>query len=410
MGLAQDGWAGIDFRRGGQMNIKSLYSLVILLFLAPQAYGEITGVYTFPEGSNGEVQFESDGLFYGDSDFTFSTTTNRVTVSSAAVTYLTVTSETVTSLSISSMTASSATITLGTITSLTASTATVSSMTVTAVSVSGLTPSRAVVTGSGGSLQTSAVTSTELGYVSGVTSAIQTQLDNLGASDAWFSAGETWSYISANSFSVSGDKTGKYQKGDKIKLTQTSVKYFYVIDVAYTTSVTTITVTGGTDYTLANAAITSPYFSKAATPQGFPDWFNYTPTMTSGDGNASIGNGTIVGRFSIDGKTVRFRVLFTFGSTTSFGSGDIRFSLPVNITTAVYHTNENNTPIGFSFSYDNNTGNQWHGIAARSPTNNDIVALHYKAPQNDASWVTATTPMTWTNGDQLGADAVYEMQ
>ena len=41
-----------------------------------------------------------------------------------------------------------------------------------------LTASRALVSGSGGKIEVSAVTSTELGYVDGVTSAIQTQIDS----------------------------------------------------------------------------------------------------------------------------------------------------------------------------------------------------------------------------------------
>jgi hypothetical protein len=45
------------------------------------------------------------------------------------------------------------------------------------VTIPSLTASRAVVTGSGGLLQTSTTTSTEIGFVAGVTSAIQTQLD-----------------------------------------------------------------------------------------------------------------------------------------------------------------------------------------------------------------------------------------
>ena len=45
-------------------------------------------------------------------------------------------------------------------------------------SITGLTASRAAVTNSSGSLTVSSVTATELGYLSGVTSAIQTQLGN----------------------------------------------------------------------------------------------------------------------------------------------------------------------------------------------------------------------------------------
>jgi hypothetical protein len=92
-----------------------------------------------------------------------------------------------------------------------------------------------------------------------------------GTIDGWISAGETWTYASATTFTISGDKTGKYQRGDKIKLTQTSVKYFYVTNVSYSSPNTTVTVNGMNLYTLADATITNPYYSKMETPQGYPD-------------------------------------------------------------------------------------------------------------------------------------------
>lgn len=108
----------------------------------------------------------------------------------------------------------------------------------------------------------------------------------------WVSSGETWTYASATTFTISTDKTGKYQKGDKLKLTQTTAKYFYiVVTPTYSsgTGLTTITVSGGSDYTLANAAITSPYYSKVENPQSFPQWFNTAaPTWNT----AAIDNGT----------------------------------------------------------------------------------------------------------------------
>ena len=91
-----------------------------------------------------------------------------------------------------------------------------------------------------------------------------------GTWDGWISAGETWTYVSATTFTISGDKTGKYQKGDKIKLTQTSAKYFRIVDISYSSPNTTITVDGMNLYTLANATITNPYYSKMENPQGFP--------------------------------------------------------------------------------------------------------------------------------------------
>jgi hypothetical protein len=56
----------------------------------------------------------------------------------------------------------------------------------------------------------------------------------------------------------------------RFKLTQTTVKYFVVTAVNYGAPNTTVTLYGGTDYTLINAAITNPYYSSAKAPLGFP--------------------------------------------------------------------------------------------------------------------------------------------
>lgn len=93
--------------------------------------------------------------------------------------------------------------------------------------------------------------------------------------DGWISAGVTWVYASADDpsfvFDISGNYTGTYATGQRIKLTQTTVKYFLVTNVAYSSGTTTsITVYGGTNYDLANAEITSPYYSPVKSPYGFP--------------------------------------------------------------------------------------------------------------------------------------------
>lgn len=93
-------------------------------------------------------------------------------------------------------------------------------------------------------------------------------------SDGWSPAGETWTYASADAptftFTIAGvDKTTKYYAGMKIKLTQTTPKFFVITKVAFSTD-TTVTVYGGTDYVLANAAITSPFYSLSKSPAAFP--------------------------------------------------------------------------------------------------------------------------------------------
>ena len=147
-----------------------------------------------------------------------------------------------------------------------------------------------------------------------------------GPYDGWVSAGETLTYASATTFTTaSAALAGTLAVGDKIKLTQTTVKYFYVTGI----SGTTITITGGSDYTLANAAITLPYYSHETTPFGFPDYFNWTPTWASDGTQPAIVNGTYVANFAMHGKTVVARMKVTFGSSTTFGTGVYTWTLPV---------------------------------------------------------------------------------
>jgi hypothetical protein len=93
------------------------------------------------------------------------------------------------------------------------------------------------------------------------------------ASDGWVSA-PTLTYSSADApnyiVTCTGDQTGVISPGMRIKLIDSSViKYFIVMSVSYTSS-TAILLYGGTDYTLSGGAITSPYYSVAKAPFGFP--------------------------------------------------------------------------------------------------------------------------------------------
>lgn len=95
-----------------------------------------------------------------------------------------------------------------------------------------------------------------------------------GNVSGWILDSNTWTYASADSptftLTVNADLTGVIGKGDKIQLTQTTVKYFIVTAISYGAPNTTITLYGGTDYTLANAAISATYYSHDRSPFGFP--------------------------------------------------------------------------------------------------------------------------------------------
>lgn len=139
--------------------------------------------------------------------------------------------------------------------------------------------------------------------------------------DGWNSANETWAYASATTITVPSGALGKYQVGDKVKLFQAgSWKYFYIVAVADTL----LTITGGSDYTLTNTTISHPLFSHAATPVGFPGWFNYTPVWTGFSANP-----VVVARFSINGRLCSVNVVRTANGTSNATS--LTMSLPVNV-------------------------------------------------------------------------------
>jgi hypothetical protein len=91
-----------------------------------------------------------------------------------------------------------------------------------------------------------------------------------GRVDGWILANETWTYASASTINVPTGAASKYAKGDRIKWTQTTVKYGVIVAVADTL----LTIMVNTDYVVANAAISANYYSHEANPVGYPDWFN----------------------------------------------------------------------------------------------------------------------------------------
>lgn len=111
---------------------------------------------------------------------------------------------------------------------------------------------------------------------SNIKAALASYFDALYApATGWVPAGENWIYNSADppefTFKISGDLRSKYQPGDRIKLTQSgNTKYFIVTKVEYSSPYTIVTIYGGTNYVLAAASITNPYYSKMKSPQGFP--------------------------------------------------------------------------------------------------------------------------------------------
>lgn len=143
-----------------------------------------------------------------------------------------------------------------------------------------------------------------------------------GGLDGWIPAEQTWTYASATTITVPSGAASRYQKGDKIKITNNSAtKYFYIVGVADTV----LTVTGGSDYTVHDSAITLPYYSHVENPIGFPHWFNYTLAFTGFSTNPT---GSLA-RFSINGRVVHLVISAINGTSNA---ATMTMSLPVTAT------------------------------------------------------------------------------
>jgi ribosomal protein S8 len=163
--------------------------------------------------------------------------------------------------------------------------------------------------------------------------------------DGWQDANEQWTYASATTFTVSGDVTSKYQKGDKLKWTQNgAVRYNNVIAVPSFnagTGLTTIMVHAGYISTAGDSAIldtstypvTLNYYSKTENPQGWPYIFNYVPTVTAGSGAYASVSGAI--KFIIRGIEIFIVVTVNIENNGTAGTY-CNCTLPINADSGIY--------------------------------------------------------------------------
>jgi hypothetical protein len=130
-------------------------------------------------------------------------------------------------------------------------------------------------------------------------------------------------------------------------------------------------------------------------------WTSYTPTWTASTTNPAIGNGTIAGAYTRIGKTVLFRVNITAGSTTTYGSGQYRISLPVTAGSAAVQLLAGDALIGGA-AYDIRGR-----ITSGAPT---YTALYCTPTTAGNAWrfVTPTAPATFANGSVLTVCGSYE--
>ena len=173
------------------------------------------------------------------------------------------------------------------------------------------------------------------------------------------------------------------------------VNYVSAASPAFTGTPTAPTATAGTNTTqLATTAfVTAGINTIGATST------TYTPVWYGAIAPA-IGNGTLTGRYFKIQKIVFVEILFSPGSTTTFGTGTYFFSLPVTARAGLFGFMSN----GVARLYDSSTG-----LATFAQTgfyNADYTkVMVYLEPVGQ---VGQTTPFTWAQSDEIIMSFWYE--
>ena len=129
-------------------------------------------------------------------------------------------------------------------------------------------------------------------------------------------------------------------------------------------------------------------------------WTDYTPAWTASGTAPALGNGVLIGSYQKIGRTVHVKVRFQPGSTSTFGTGDYYWSLPLTAA-AIYTDNTSGGDTGVAWVHD--VGTAYVVAAVQIFTTTTVIM--YAGPGNT---VTRTWPMTWVSGDRVHFSLTYE--
>lgn len=132
-------------------------------------------------------------------------------------------------------------------------------------------------------------------------------------------------------------------------------------------------------------------------PQGTGAWASYTPTFGSG---WTVGNGTVVARYTQTGKTIHGHIRITLGSTSSITSANTGISLPVAASDAGGIT-------GSAEFFDTSASTYTGGRASSSGSTTQVYA-HFGNGTTSAVRLSNTVPVAPANGDVLVIDFTYQ--
>jgi hypothetical protein len=130
-------------------------------------------------------------------------------------------------------------------------------------------------------------------------------------------------------------------------------------------------------------------------------WGTWSPTYAT----LTIGNGTVVARYTQIGDTVHFYWHLIFGTTTVVGTTPT-ISLPVQA--ASHYVDERNN-VGGAHFLDSGTATYVGFVRFETDTTMTPMVQKITSTYLEDAWVTASIPHTWATGDMIVMQGTYEV-
>ena len=135
-------------------------------------------------------------------------------------------------------------------------------------------------------------------------------------------------------------------------------------------------------------------------------WTSYTPVWTAATTNPAIGNGTISGKYCQVNKLVVARINVTFGSTTTYGSGNFFFSYPV---TAAAPISANERILSAGQYIDTSASNSYSLLGSyNSSSTTEFRVQVFTSASQSLQLMAATVPFTAATTDAFQLNICYE--
>jgi len=205
----------------------------------------------------------------------------------------------------------------------------------------------------------------------------------------WIAVADAWTYYSATKITVPSGAGNYYQRGDRLKWVANGANLQAII-VKVQDQLLTVRGDAVTNYSMSQI-----YYSHMDNPLGWRDWFSFT---SSGPTNA-----TILCKFKLFGHSCHVVYRLNLTGAPDWSSGLV---LPVKVISTI-----DSSHFWYS-SYTRSVGIGRYGkLVSQAYPYNTVLSIKngdLYDPSGNMVDITTTSPCTWTSGDALYLEIIYE--